>query len=171
MKCVQANVSLHGGKIQKPLQTGGIGIPNSKQMGIALPLRWLWLPRTDPECFWTGLPIVDDPVSTALFKASTRIVVDNGASLIFWTDDWLAGKCIEEIAPDLFQAVSRHARARHSVASTLQNQAWIRDISGALTIPVLIQYLNLKERLQHGAQPHHCILLRLALGSLWCLHL
>jgi hypothetical protein len=48
-------------------------------------------------------------------------------------------------------AVSKRARARRTVSSALQNHAWIWDISGALTVPVLTQYLELRERLQDQA--------------------
>jgi hypothetical protein len=43
------------------------------------------------------------------------------------------------------------------VASVLDNNAWVRDVQGALTIPILIQFLELHHRpstvvLRHGIQ-------------------
>jgi hypothetical protein len=34
------------------------------------------------------------------------------------------------------------------VASTISSQCWIRDITAALTVPVIAQYLMLREHLQ-----------------------
>ena len=34
-------------KVQRPLELGGLGIPNLEIMGWALQVRWLWLRKTD----------------------------------------------------------------------------------------------------------------------------
>jgi hypothetical protein len=34
------------------------------------------------------------------------------------------------------------------VVAALENEDWIRDITGLRTVPVLIQYIQLRERLQ-----------------------
>jgi hypothetical protein len=60
----------------------------------------------------------------------------------------LEGRRIAVFAPDLVDAVLRRIRRQRTVQQALHDAAWIADISGALTIPVLVQYLQLRERLQ-----------------------
>jgi hypothetical protein len=57
---------------------------------------------------------------------------------LFWSDARLDGQRITDIAPELVAAVSRRARKNQRVASALDGHAWIRDISGAMTVPMLI---------------------------------
>jgi hypothetical protein len=58
---------------------------------------------------------------------------------------FVPGACIADLAP----AISPGSRRRRTVAQGLANNTWIGDISGALTILVLIQYLELHHGLQH----------------------
>jgi hypothetical protein len=115
-------------------------------MGRALWLRWLWLSRTDPARSWATLPVNEDATTMAFFKASIRCTAGNGHSTSFWTDPWLNGRCLADVAPDLFQAVAPWARKR-SVFHALTDGAWIHDIVDALSIAVLGQYLLLQQRL------------------------
>jgi hypothetical protein len=43
-------------------------------------------------------------------------------------------------------AVESHCHNHRLIITALADRAWIRDITGALTIPALVQYLHLKER-------------------------
>jgi hypothetical protein len=43
--------------------------------------------------------------------------------------------------------VGVRCRNHHTIAEALANNAWIRDITGALTIPAIVQYLHLRVRL------------------------
>jgi hypothetical protein len=70
-----------------------------------------------------------------------------GQSTFFWSDPWMDGRCIGALMPKLLDAVLACARRRRTVASTLVGHAWIRDITGALTITVLMQYLHLRQQL------------------------
>jgi hypothetical protein len=65
-----------------------------------------------------------------------------------WSDSWLDGKPLSILMPHLVEAMPSRLRCRHTVASALMNSAWIHNIKGALSIPVLVQYLHLRERLQ-----------------------
>jgi hypothetical protein len=49
--------------------------------------------------------------------------------------------------PELMDAISARAWRRRTVASALARHAWIWDITGALTITVLMQYLQLRQQL------------------------
>jgi hypothetical protein len=117
-------------------------------MGRTLWTRWLWLKRTDPTRQWAQLPCREDPETEAFFKASIRCVVGNGRSTLFWSDPWFEGECICALAPDLTTAVTGRQWKRITVESALHSDEWLRDIQGVLTVPVLIQYIQLRERLQ-----------------------
>jgi hypothetical protein len=75
-------------------------------------------------------------------------VIGNGENTLFWLDPWIDGKCVHSIAPELWDSVPGHLRRRRMVASGLTGNAWIRDIVGALTVPVIVQYLQLHNVVQ-----------------------
>jgi hypothetical protein len=72
--------------------------------------------------------------------------IRNGHSFKFWIDPWIDGACIAAFAPELFAAVAASRRRMRMVAQGLPNNAWIHDITRGLTVPVLIQYLELHQR-------------------------
>jgi hypothetical protein len=47
-------------------------------------------------------------------------------------------------APDLIAAIATRVRRTRMVAEALHDNTWIRDIPGALTVPVLVQYIELR---------------------------
>ena len=69
-------------------------------------------------------------------------IVGNGEKIMFWTDRWLDGNTMAEVAPNLFKTVSKRTAKRRTVAQALQNISWVRDINGALTMQVLVEYLQ-----------------------------
>jgi hypothetical protein len=85
--------------------------------------------------------------------ASTYHEVGNGADILFWKDSWVDGCSIAHLAPELVTTVSAHKQRQHLLASTLEGDAWIGDITGALTMPVLAQYLHVRSMIQ-GTQLH-----------------
>jgi hypothetical protein len=99
------------------------------------------LSRADPSRTWVALPI-----TTMFFKASICGIVGSGRSTLFWTDPWVDGHCISDLAPDLFLVAPR-ARKR-SVLTAISNATWVHDIVGSLMISVLGQYLLLRQRLE-----------------------
>jgi hypothetical protein len=44
-------------KVTRPLDLGGLGIPNLLYMSWALQAKWLWLIKTDPNRPWSGLDL------------------------------------------------------------------------------------------------------------------
>jgi hypothetical protein len=125
------------------LNLGGLGIPDLKVMGLALRLCWLWLQRCDGSKSWSKLPVATGNIYKAFFRASISCLVSNGEETLFWENPWLDRLCTVGRAPDLVAAVS----VRRTVPEGLTNDAWIRDITGALSIPVIVQYLQLRARL------------------------
>jgi hypothetical protein len=62
--------------------------------------------------------------------------------------------------PDLAVAVPMHRRRKLMVEAALHNRAWIRDISGVLTVPIILQYLNARrymDQIQLRPDKHDCI--------------
>jgi len=77
----------------------------------------------------------------AMFQASIYVELGDGCKAMFWTDRWLQGKSLADIAPCLCAAVGRQAQNRRTVAQALQGDSWITDISRALTVQVILDYL------------------------------
>lgn len=69
-----------------------------------------------------------------MFQASVIMQVGDGKRTLFWTDKWLNGDAIVDIAPCLLQAVGSRTQQTHTVQEALQGRAWVRDITGALTV-------------------------------------
>jgi hypothetical protein len=86
-------------------------------------------------------------VTEAFFKASITYVVGNGENTFFRADPWIDGESLTSLMPQLVEAVPSRLWRQCTVASALANSAWIQDIRGALSIPVLVQYLQLRQRL------------------------
>lgn len=86
--------------------------------------------------------------ASALFVASVCSVVGNGANTLFWTDKWLQGQSLLQIAPALINRVPANIRRRRSVQAALTANGWVHDISGSLTAQVLFEFLLVWDLLQ-----------------------
>jgi hypothetical protein len=73
--------------------------------------------------------------------------VGNGAHTLFWTDKWILGQNVCSLAPRLFAIIPKRIANRRTVLEALANRKWISDIKGALSVGVLVDYLNLWELL------------------------
>jgi hypothetical protein len=49
--------------------------------------------------------------------------------------------------PEFFGAVSARRRAPRTVVMTFNNNSWIHDLTVALTVPVIVQYIHLRQLL------------------------
>ena len=127
----------------RPVELGGLGVRDLQRTGIALRARWIWLQRTDPDRPWAPLPIPHDPDASAIVRASTVWDVGDGRSCRFWSDHWIDGRCIADIAPLVHCLVSRRTRKNRSVHDGPTDRAWIRDISGVLGPAATLQYIEL----------------------------
>ncbi|WVZ85537.1 hypothetical protein U9M48_032454 [Paspalum notatum var. saurae] len=129
--------------VQRPPQYGGLGILNLEMLGWALRIRWLWLEKTDASRPWAGLPVQVHRNAKALFDVAVVSVVGNGESVKFWTDRWLHGKIVAEHCPSLIKLIPKRALKRRTVAEGLTDRKWVLDIRGALSVQVLVEYLQL----------------------------
>jgi hypothetical protein len=127
----------------QPKALGGLGLLNLKWMNVALRTRWAWLSRSDSSKPWHGLGVQIGSDSQALFNASVRIELGNGAAILFWEDPWIGGLSAATIAPALCKLVAPAARRRRTVAAGLLHNSWALDISGVLSIDAVVEYLRL----------------------------
>jgi hypothetical protein len=139
----------HGGhchvnwrRVCRPLELGGLGIPDLARMAVSLRVRWLWRMRTDPDMPWHGLDMQFSTDERSVFAASTRMVLGSGTSALFWEDKWLDGKSIAEIAPELLKLVSGRIRKRRTFREALTDRQWIADMRGAFSNLALWQYIQ-----------------------------
>ena len=119
-----------------PRDLGGLGLPDLPVLGFALRLRWEWMRRTEPESPWASLPVREERMVQRMFRASVKLVVGNGASVRFWTDDWLPAGPIYWLPGDVHARLgmplpttsgpgTRRARLRRSSSpSTWRSGTW-----------------------------------------------
>lgn len=119
--------------VTRPLFLGGLGIPNLQFQGLALQARWLWLQKTDASRPWRDLDLPIHPQVRKFFAISVVLSVGNGANTLFWSDRWLEGCAVSEVAPDVFQKVDKKIVGSRMVAQALQNSSWVRDIKSPLS--------------------------------------
>jgi len=131
----------------RPIDLGGLGIHNLEIMGWALQMRWLWLEKTGAARPWAGLEIPVYPNAVAMFAVATESLVGNGRTTCFWTDRWLHGSRLEDLAPNVVKCVSLRIRKKRSVFEALQGNTWVTDIQGALGWRGLAEYLELWDML------------------------
>jgi hypothetical protein len=135
----------------RPRDLGGLGVSDLRRAGIALRVRWEWKARTERRL---GL-CSDERSVVAVFQAATIFSLGNGESTFFWTDRWIQGSSIQVLAPAVFAAVSTRKR-RATVADALHQDAWIRHITGPLSMQVLMEFdrmCDILEEVQLTPQP------------------
>jgi hypothetical protein len=83
----------------------------------------------------------------ALFSISVTSLVGDGRSTYFWTDQWLHGQNIENIAPALFAAVPNLIASKRTVHEVLEDHRWVGDMS-SLQAQSLLDFLLLWDTVQ-----------------------
>jgi hypothetical protein len=109
-------------------------------MGFALRMRWLWSRKIEDKP-WLMLPDKPEAIEQDVFYYSTTVTVGDGAKTLFWKDRWINGQSIAELAPSLINVVGPRTRNIRTVKEALQHRSWVRDIKGALTVQVILDYL------------------------------
>lgn len=140
--------------IGDPTELGGLVVLDIKRMGWALRARWSWLKCTDASKPWRNFPIKTNKHIDALVHAATKVHLGNDTNVLFWSDCWIEGQSITDLAPGVVAAVSQRAVCSRKVASSLSQNAWVNDMSGALSADALDQFLDLAELLstQHVSE-------------------
>ncbi|WVZ65126.1 hypothetical protein U9M48_014539 [Paspalum notatum var. saurae] len=147
---VRGKCAVNWPAVARPFELGGLGVLDLRLMGYALQTRWLWLQRCtgDTNREWSALPLSVAPEVRCLFDASTHWVIGNGESTLFWADKWIDGNSVGDLAPALLPLVAKRTRSRQSVACGLAGGQWIRELTGALSVQAIVQYLHLWVRVQ-----------------------
>jgi hypothetical protein len=83
-----------------------------------------------------------------VFTASTMMEVGDGESALFWEDEWLDGRSIKEMAPEVYALVPKCRRKARTVREALIDRVWIPDIAGAPSALALWEYVQLWGRLR-----------------------
>lgn len=138
---------LLSGRVVESLCAQGLWRPrcvgSGKKMGIALRAHWAWLQRVSTKKPWLGLDIPISPKEQSFVAASTLCSVGDGMSILFWEDSWVQGSSIWSLTPTVYAAVSARFQKKRTVAEALQDRHWIRDITSALGIQTILEYLSL----------------------------
>ena len=101
-------------KLHFALGIGGLGISNLQNLNWALKMRWIWLQKT----WLTTLVCIRNSSSWLclglIFHGRLAVVseVGNVTSTLFWTDRWLHGQCIADLAPRLSSLVPKRTYKR-----------------------------------------------------------
>ena len=130
-------------RVSRPPDLGGLGIVDLQCFGYALRMRWLWQRRADDARSWHLLPHELETIVEPMFMASIYVELGDDCKALFWTDRCLQGRSISELAPCLCNAVGSRIKKQRTIAQALQGDNWIRDISGALTVQVILEYLRI----------------------------
>jgi len=120
-------------KVQRPIDLGGLGILNLETMSWALQMRWQWLKKTRADRPWVGLELPCHANTWALFSIAVTTQVGNGNNTLFWTDRWLHGCSISELAPAVVACVRPQRKTKRTVAKALENNVWVSDIQGGMS--------------------------------------
>jgi hypothetical protein len=107
-------------RVYRPPDLGGLGILNLETLGWALHMRWMWLRKTQPDRPWTELNIQVHPNVSAMFSASVIFVVGDGTATCFWTDRWLHGQSIQDLAPTLFGLGPKCAMNKRTIHEAME---------------------------------------------------
>jgi hypothetical protein len=104
-------------------------------------MRWLRLHKTDLGHPWANLPIQVPSKASTFFSTVLVSEVGYGSLTLFSTDKWLLGQRIIKIAPRLFEIILKRIANKRIVQEA--NRRWISNIKGALSVGVLVHYLQL----------------------------
>lgn len=126
----------------RPRELGGLGVVDLRRAGVALRVRWKWLRRVDDQRTWSSLPDEHERSVVAVFQAATTSSLGDGATTLFWTDNWIGGSSIRVLAPTVIAAVPKRRRST-TVADALNNRAWARQITGPRTMRLIIEFMSL----------------------------
>ncbi|KAE8778281.1 hypothetical protein D1007_48866 [Hordeum vulgare] len=118
------------------------GIPTHFLMAIAFNKTAI-KKRTDPSRPWSHLPIPHDADANAIFRACTSWQLGSGDTCRFWTDHWINGRSVAEIAPLVYALVPRRPRKDRIVRDGLHLRSWVHDIRGAFGSATMVQYVDL----------------------------
>ena len=118
----------------------------------SLQRRWLWIEKTKLERSWAGLKIPFHMNTSVMFAISVvTSVAGKSENTMFWTDWWIHGCHLQDLAPNVFKSVPPRLRNKRTVAEPFLELTWIADIWGAIDWHSLAKYLQLWDMLSNIA--------------------
>jgi hypothetical protein len=75
-----------------------------------------------------------------MFSSSVISVVGDGTTTYFWTDRWLHGQSIRDLAPALIGLVPKRFWNKRTIHEAMQELRWVADIRGSLPTQALIEF-------------------------------
>jgi hypothetical protein len=97
--------------------------------------------KTQPDKPWTDMEIQVHVNMSALFSISVFSLVRDDKSTNFWTNRWLQGKTIQDLAWTLHVAVPKSIAKKRTVKEDLEDLKWVDDIRGSLQAQALLEFL------------------------------
>lgn len=122
-------------KVCRPKQLGGLGLCNLNILNDPMRMRWLWISKVAMDKPWLHTHLDCTNSTKALFDASLKVQISNGESCLFWPDNWIEGKGVADLAPDLLNFFDARGRATTTVAQGVTENGWINDILGRFIPP------------------------------------
>jgi hypothetical protein len=87
--------------------------------------------------------MLKDPEAEGVFRSLASIKLGNGTSVLFWSDRWINGATVADLAPTVVRAVGARQRNRRTVATGLLNDAWVSDITTVLAAEGVAEAMGL----------------------------
>ena len=75
-------------------------------------MRWLWLQKPHLDRPWANLGLSVHANVRALFAISVVTMVGDGRSTLFWSDRWLHGRLLVELALALMPFMAKRVIAK-----------------------------------------------------------
>lgn len=98
-------------KANKPIYLGGPGIHNLEIMRQAVQMIWLWIEKIRPNRPWVDLDMHVHHKTRSMFVVSVVTSVGNGENTLFWSDHWMHGRSLEELAPEIYKLPHKNKKA------------------------------------------------------------
>jgi hypothetical protein len=83
-------------------------------------MRWAWLQKTEPNRPWASLPFHVPRKIREFLKMAMHSEVGNGASTLFWSDRWIGGQRVADVAPRLMEIIPRRMVNKRTVQEAIR---------------------------------------------------
>jgi hypothetical protein len=83
------------------------------------------------------------PNATTMFNIWMETRIRDGSSILFWSNRWLIGCSLQEIAPTVVVAIPQNTRTHRIIAEALQAHDWLVDIRGGLSLIGSFEFFQL----------------------------
>jgi hypothetical protein len=102
-------------RVCRPLELGGLGIFSINELRFALKMHWVWLQKTEPNRPWSSLPLHVPRKVWDFLKMAMQSKVRNGASTLFWSNRWLGGQRVADIAHLLLETIPKRTISKRTM--------------------------------------------------------